>query len=98
MAGSAYIGKNCCKGTEDGYIEILNDYDIKVYPNPNTGSFYFETKIPGVYTLYDELGRKFKDIVITGKERIELSGLKPGLYFIRDESGNNISKISVIEP
>lgn len=98
MSGSAYIGKNCCKGTEDGYIETLNENDIKVYPNPNSGSFYFETEIPGVYTLYDELGREFKVIVITGKERIELSGLKPGLYFIRDESGNNISKISVIEP
>lgn len=98
MSGSVYIGKNCCKGTGNDDVELMNDNDIKVYPNPNSGSFYVEAEMPGLYTLYDELGRKHKDIVFTGYERIELSGLKPGLYFIRDESGNNISKISITEP
>lgn len=98
MSGYAYIGHYCCKGAGDDKLEIMSDNDIKVYPNPNMGSFYIEANISGVYTLIDELGRKQKDIVFTGQERIELNGLKPGLYFIRDESGNYVSKISVTEP
>lgn len=68
--------------------DVLNGYDIKIYPNPTKGRVTVHIagiadKKAGIY-LYSLQGKLIKTSVFTGPENIvDLTGQPPGLYVLR---------------
>lgn len=63
--------------------EIENETIIKLYPNPNNGSFTIESTEETPYTIYDLLGKELKAGVLNaGKNQINTNAGK-GMYFLK---------------
>ena len=62
---------------------------LRIYPNPNNGSFYVQSAITGKFLVVNELGQTVQDITtIADKEApVDASRLRDGVYFIRDLRG-----------
>jgi len=66
-----------------GLAEVIKNSEIKLYPNPTTGTFTLETanSIHQPFTIYDMLGNKvWQDIITADKQVVELKGLAAGMY------------------
>ena len=76
---------------------LTEDIDLKVYPNPATDFLVVEGEFKTLY-LYDILGRKMlSGTNETGrKEKIDISGLKEGLYFLKISDGQYFKTIKII--
>jgi len=76
--------ENCFKGFDcDGISNISNANPIKLYPNPNTGTFTLETmqSIKSDYTIYDVLGKVMQQQSIAAdKQLIYLPDAPDGVY------------------
>ncbi len=74
-------------------VEQLSGKDIVIYPNPNDGVFRIrlsEFSPDGSIIIYDETGKKVKQILPGGKEEIVNMRLYPkGVYFIKIKTGEN---------
>ena len=74
-----YIYIDICEGIND----ISNTNPIKLYPNPNTGTFTLETvqSINSDYTIYDVLGKVIQQQSITAdKQLVNLPDAPDGVY------------------
>lgn len=85
-----------CSAT--GVKESSEPGDILFYPNPATNSITFLSE--GKYLIYDRLGKRRANGLVSCNQKINLSGLNPGVYFIQIFTNNNnfISKLLVTEP
>jgi len=65
--------------------DINYNIDIKLYPNPNNGSFYLEHKNKNIcYQIFDINGRLLKEEKnISTLSTVDISAFTNGLYFIR---------------
>ncbi|MBK8364200.1 MAG: T9SS type A sorting domain-containing protein [Bacteroidetes bacterium] len=74
---------------------------VEVYPNPTTGmiSIRLKSKIEGVITITDILGKAITQVMLKDSEKhtIDLSGNAKGTYFLkfRSESGTNTQRIII---
>lgn len=68
--------------------------NLSVFPNPNNGTFYIETKIDGPYIIVDETGRISRSFSVNSRttNKILIKGLSKGIYFL---SELNQSKMGV---
>jgi hypothetical protein len=69
---------------------------VKIYPNPTTGTAYFETTGPVRILLYDWLGRQIKEsIFCTGRHVLDLEACPPGVYVLKiiDDKGMTEKKL-----
>ena len=69
----------------EGITEIVPSQLIRLYPNPNSGSFTLETsqQIGAEYQIYDMLGQLIQQRPISAdKEPIYVGGVAPGVYTI----------------
>lgn len=68
-----------------------NEVENQIYPNPTSDKLYISNLSEGTaYEIFDSYGRK----VITGnyQEKINLSGLTSGMYFIRYETVGKVER------
>ncbi len=79
--------------------ENIGSTEIKIYPNPNNGTFTIETYEPGIYSIINELGQNIKEISVSAnnpfvKETINLSA---GIYHLSTmtSQGKMVKKIIV---
>jgi hypothetical protein len=77
-----------CNDTLSSVNEIANQYAVKLYPNPNNGSFTIECSSfenePSVLSIYDVTGKLIrKQAIIKKNKRIEINAndLDGGIYF-----------------
>lgn len=74
---------------------------IKIYPNPNTGSFILESKeLNSQLIILNPLGQKVLEQKITSiKTDIDLSNLSKGIYYLQLSSAklNTTKRISIIQ-
>lgn len=63
-------------------LDPLNANDLKAFPNPNTGEFFIQSDRDEQVTLLNELGQTIQTLLIKADEKTNISGLKPGIYFI----------------
>jgi len=71
---------------------VLNEYDIKLYPNPTTSILNIEmTQNLKQVSIYSVLG---SEVLRTQNETIDVSGLSNGIFLIKieDENGNVSTK------
>lgn len=96
---SAYIDSAYCEGYLINVEENLNPQQISIFPNPTTNTFSIINpsgiKLINI-TLYSQTGLK----ILSNKApiyTIDISNLKPGLYFaeIKTNEGNVMKKIVV---
>lgn len=68
----------------NGIPENANAADLKIYPNPNHGTFVIETNIPGQSELniYNSLGERVCSFESLGSGCPLTLDLKEGLYFV----------------
>ena len=84
-------GNNVFDGGESGSVNSVNDAnrvfaDATVYPNPTTDYFLvsgLEANTVWTGRLVDMSGSLVRDVNGTGSTRIELAGIKRGLYFLQ---------------
>jgi hypothetical protein len=82
-------------------IDEVSSNDFSVYPNPNSGVFYADiTKIDDSFTLeiYNQIGQRlFKKINYKSQEKIDLTYLPKGIYFVqlKSDNSNTIQKIII---
>jgi hypothetical protein len=82
-------------------VEVLVNYEsgdnsfLTVAPNPAYGFIFITTNVAqGEYELYNILGDKVASGMLssTGRTRVDISGLSPGIYNIR--TGNELTNES----
>ena len=69
--------------------------EIKVYPNPNNGSFTIYSPYKTNVYLMDVMGRKIKTIDITNSDKYVINDVENGLYFLRSEEFGICIKVIV---
>lgn len=80
--------------------ETINENRLRLYPNPNKGSFTIEASNPIKVEVFNSLGRK-NDVqyLQKGKSQFSLENIVSGIYYLHatDELGNRTSRRIVIE-
>ena len=81
------VRSQSCIGIKEN---TLNQTLFVIYPNPSNGEFTIESDAPLNLQIVDELGRSVQSVSIKEINGFEakVNGLKPGVYFIVGEKGN----------
>ena len=96
--GPFIIGEHTLGKNNEG-LTNTNSFDASpqliAYPVPNDGNFFIENKNDQdkSIVLLDGIGRVIKSVTIKPYERINIEGLKSGIYFIKSEE--NIIKLAI---
>lgn len=77
-----------------------NEKELKIYPNPNKGSFIidfnkFKLKNEQIF-IYDQSGRLIKTINLYGKDEILIEGLNPGVYYVKTKFNSLINNKIIV--
>jgi|GEM_PF-1063943 len=77
-----YIDNINITQSSTGIEQIINNTDVTIYPNPNTGNFVVETNTTEKQTvqLYDVNGKLVLTQTINGKVTIDANNLALGVY------------------
>jgi len=72
--------------------------DIKVYPNPNNGSFTLFAPMIGTYSVINELGQPVKTFVINNENNhiLSIENLDAGVYFIVGLNEGKVARQRVV--
>jgi hypothetical protein len=74
----------CGSKSSTGDEDVNNDANIKVYPNPSSGIFYFSgLKDGNTIEIYDLLGQPVRISSNKGDHTINLAGKSTGVYFYK---------------
>jgi hypothetical protein len=57
---------------------------LKIFPNPNNGSFMIQVNTSGKYEVINPMGETIRTVELKENEKIELTDLSSGVYFITD--------------
>jgi hypothetical protein len=65
-------------------INMPTDSPVSIYPNPATEYIVIDPNTDGELTLKltGSLGEKIKELPVTGKTTLDVSSLRPGIYFV----------------
>jgi hypothetical protein len=70
---------------------------IRIYPNPSQNGFYISGEKEMNLTIVNELGQEIKKVFIEANAgNVLVSGLKPGIYFIREGSNGIFVKEKIV--
>jgi predicted secreted protein len=84
--------KGCVANSWDGILSLdqSQTQNIKVYPNPNAGTFYIESDVEASFTVYNALGLEVQQgALMEGKQKIQLDNAPDGIYFIYIHTGHS---------
>lgn len=74
--------------------------NLKVYPNPCTDFIWIKhesTNEPSSFEIFNTLGQKVQSGSLLGEERINVSNLQKGQYFLRFKNGLTYSSIHFVK-
>lgn len=90
---SYVVGNNCSLG-----IEGTTQLEQQVYPNPVENLLNLQLSDAQNYiTLTDVLGKTHIKEMVNSNDTIDMSSLKPGIYFLRVENTYGIKNIKIIK-
>ena len=71
-------------GSTSANSDLTNKTEIKLYPNPAFQTVSFFSDIEDNYQMYNLLGENIKNgIVLSGENKIDLTGIESGTYILR---------------
>lgn len=93
-SASVQVKINACISVEE-YGNLTN---LNVYPNPNKGTFLIGSDRAVNLQIYNQLGQVIKTVMINGAGafKAEISGLAPGVYFIRNTDSTETSSMKIL--
>lgn len=80
MAFVSVIVNTCVVGISENNSN--NNLNVQCFPNPNNGSFTIKSDIDQKIQIFNEMGQHVQSLELRSGEDSQISGLKPGLYFI----------------
>lgn len=93
-----------CRGTEEqDVLEIYDDNDLMVYPNPNMGEFDIEINDRDsdydecVLQIYDNKGVLIKTEEFVEKTRMDIRDNPAGIYLLRIIKGEKVCNRVVVK-
>ena len=90
---SYVVGNNCSLG-----IEGSTQLEQQVYPNPVENLLHLQLSDEQNYiTLTDVLGKTHIKEMVNSNGTIDMSSLKPGIYFLRVENAYGIKNIKIVK-
>ena len=90
---SYVVGNNCSLG-----IEGSTQLEQQVYPNPVENLLHLQLSDAQNYiTLTDVLGKTHSKEMVNSNDTIDMSSLKPGIYFLRVENSFGIKNIKIVK-
>ncbi len=90
---SYVVGNNCSLG-----IEGTTQLEQQVYPNPVENLLHLQLSDAQNYiTLTDVLGKTHSKEMVNSNDTIDMSSLKPGIYFLRVENSFGIKNIKIVK-
>ena len=90
---SYVVGNNCSLG-----IEGATQLEQQVYPNPVDNLLHLQLSDAQNYiTLTDVLGKTHSKEMVNSNDTIDMSSLKPGIYFLRVENSYGIKNIKIVK-
>ena len=90
---SYVVGNNCSLG-----IEESTQLEQQVYPNPVENLLNLQLSDAQNYiTLTDVLGKTQIKEIVNSNDTIDMSSLKPGIYFLRVENSYGIKNLKIVK-
>jgi len=68
---------------------------FRVYPNPTKDILHVETNGSVTFSLINQSGKILSTTNITGKGSINVSGITPGLYYLKNNSTQTVLKVVI---
>jgi hypothetical protein len=68
---------------------------LRVYPNPAKDVLHVETNGAALFSLIDQSGKILLTTNINGKGSINISGVTPGLYYLKNNSTGSVQKVVI---
>jgi len=68
---------------------------FRVYPNPAKDILHVETNGSAMFSLIDQSGKILVSTNINNKGSINISGITPGLYYLKNNSTGNVQKVVI---
>lgn len=85
------VDTSACINIVDASIEGSNlENELKLFPNPNNGSFSIESNKPLTVEIYNSLGRKiFSKRIMSGSNQLSVDNIESGIYTLHaiDQDG-----------
>ena len=81
--------------SENGLQQSDKTNLFRIYPNPAKDVLHVETNSNATFSLIDQSGKILVTTNITGKGSINISGITPGLYYLKNNSTGNVQKIII---
>jgi len=78
------VNVTTCTALSKNYLETNN---LKIYPNPNKGSFTVQSDKGDLFFIHDQLGRVIKEVKLNANNNYtaNVNGLNNGIYFISNK-------------
>ncbi|MBK7432381.1 MAG: T9SS type A sorting domain-containing protein [Bacteroidetes bacterium] len=71
-------------GSTSANSDLTNKTEIKLYPNPAFQTVSFYSAVEDNYHIFNLLGENIKNgIVLSGENKIDLTGIESGTYILR---------------
>jgi Leucine-rich repeat (LRR) protein len=86
---------NLIASSEDALQQSDKTNLFRVYPNPAKDVLHVETNGSATFSLIDQSGKILVRTNITGKDGINISGITPGLYYLKNTSTGNVKKVII---
>ncbi len=80
-----------------GVTTVVNNVDIKVYPNPSTGFITIETPTKTTLTISSIDGKILSQTEISEKQVIDISKYATGVYFLSFRTGDTVQTKKIIK-
>ena len=68
---------------------------FRIYPNPANDILHVETNGSTILSLINQSGKLLVTRSINGKGSINISGITPGLYYLKNNSTGNVQKVVI---
>ncbi|MDG1332046.1 MAG: T9SS type A sorting domain-containing protein [Crocinitomicaceae bacterium] len=72
-------------------VPTIEESTFSLFPNPANSSVFFEGAQGGVVTLIDSRGETVKNMDVSNKQEIDLSGLASGMYVFKIQTESTVS-------
>ncbi|NNT72861.1 family 16 glycosylhydrolase [Flavobacterium sp. IMCC34852] len=90
---SYVVGSNCALD-----IPTSSELSQLCYPNPVEGILHLQLQDHhNQISLTDILGKKHFEMVVSAREDINMSDLKPGIYFLRIQNSRGIQHLKIVK-